>query len=141
MYRARQDGSLPKQIDGGLSPLHELRPFPYGLDEIRDFAAAVKDPNFRIQVSAEGIHVYNRDGLLSFEDPFDFFPHLGVEQDASHAFYLGVELARAQVARTLGKRYVQDRPLRWGCAAPEAPEDLERYQAAGSTLQRRRKTP
>jgi dihydropteroate synthase-like protein len=141
MYRARQDGSLPKQIDGGLSPLHELRPFPYGLDEIRDFAAAVKDPNFRIQVSAEGIHVYNRDGLLSFEDPFDFFPHLGVEQDASHAFYLGVELARAQVARTLGKRYVQDQPLRWGCAAPEAPEDLERYQAAGSTLQRRRKTP
>ena len=32
----------------------------------------------------------------------------------SHAFYLGVELARAQIAHQLGKRYVQDEELNFG---------------------------
>lgn len=141
MYWARQQNSLPKQIDGGLSVLHELRPFPYGIDAIRELAAEIRDPNFRIQVSDEGIHLYNRDGLMTFEDPFDFFPHLKVEQDGSHAFYLGVELARAQIARQLGKRYVQDQPLRWGCIVPEPATDTDAYQAPGTTLSRRRKAP
>jgi hypothetical protein len=44
------------------------------------------------------------------------FPQLGLENDASHAFYMGVELARAQIAWQLGKRYVQDQELDWGCA-------------------------
>ena len=37
-----------------------------------------------------------------------------LENDASHAFYLGVELARAQIAWQLKKRYVQDEELSWG---------------------------
>jgi len=139
MYWAREQQSLPKQIDGGLAGLHELKPFPYGIDAIRELAAEIRDPNFRIQVSDEGIHLYNRDGLMTFEDPFDFFPHLGVEQDGSHAFYLGVELARAQIARQLGKRYVQDQPLRWGCIVPESVTDTDTYQAPGTTLRNRRK--
>jgi hypothetical protein len=47
-----------------------------------------------------------------------------VHDDASHAFYLGVELARAQIAWQLKKRYVQDQALEWGVSAastqPEA---------------------
>ena len=135
MYWAREQQSLPKQIDAGLTALHERAPFPYGTDEIRELAAAIRDPNFRIQVSAEGVHCFNRDGILTYADPFDFYPHLKVEQDAGHAFYLGVELARAQIALQLGKRYVQDRPLKWGCAVPEEPEDMESYQAVGTTRQ------
>ena len=34
--------------------------------------------------------------------------------DASHAFYLGYEMAKAVTALTLGKNYVQDQALRWG---------------------------
>jgi dihydropteroate synthase-like protein len=139
MHWARQENSLPKHIDSGLTGLHELSPYPYKLDEIQEVAAAVTDPSYRIQVSAEGIHLYNRDGLKTCEDPFDFFPHLGVEQDGSHAFYLGVELARAQIARQIGKRYVQDQPLKWGCVVREGEADTETYQAPGSTLQKRRK--
>ena len=139
MHWARDENSLPKHIDGGLTGLHELSPFPYMLDEIRELAAAVRDPSYRIQVSAAGIHLYNRDGLRTFEDPFDFFPHLGVEQDGGHAFYLGVELARAQIARQIGKRYVQDQPLKWGCLVHEEQQGTETYQAPGSTLQQRRK--
>lgn len=137
MYWASQEQSLPKQIDGGLSALHERNPFPYSAAEIQELAAEIRDPNFRIQVSAEGIHVYNRDGLRTFSDPFDVFPHLGVEQDGGHAFYLGVELARAQIAHQLGKRYVQDQPLQWGCLLPTAPEDMSRYHAPGTTKRRK----
>ena len=58
--------------------------------------------------------------------------------DASHAFYLGVELARAQIAFQLGKRYVQDRELDWGVAVPRAAEALDRFSAPGTTLARDR---
>ena len=139
MYRARQQNSLPKHIDSGLTGLRELDPFPYDLEEIRAFASAVRDPNFRIHASAEGIHVYNRDGLLTFEDPFEFFEHLGVAADGSHAFYLGVELARAEIARQLGKRYVQDQPLEWGCVVPSRATVSGNPAAPGATLRHRRK--
>jgi dihydropteroate synthase-like protein len=140
MYWARQESTLPKQIDGGLSGLHELKPFPYSFAQIRELAAAIRDPNYRIQVSDEGIHVYNRDGLATHEDPFDFYPGLGVENDGGHAFYLGVELARAQIARQLGKRYVQDQPLRWGAALPEPRQDLSRQDEPGTAKKQTRKS-
>lgn len=140
MYWARREKTLPKQIDGRLSGLHEIRPFPYTPDEIRELAGAIRDPNYRIQVSDQGIHLYNRDGLLTHDDPFDFYPELGVEEDGGHAFYLGVELARAQIARQLGKRYVQDQPLRWGAALAETEQDLRRQDEAGTTMKKARKT-
>ena len=34
--------------------------------------------------------------------------------DASHAFYLGFEMAKAATALTLGKNYRQDEALDWG---------------------------
>lgn len=138
MYWARQENSLPKQIDGGLTGLHERSPFPYSAAEIRELAAEIRDPNYRIQVSAEGIHVYNRDGLTTHEDPFELYPHLGVEQDGSHAFYLGVELARAQIAHQLGKRYVQDQPLQWGCLVDRPEEDMSTYAAPGTTKRKKK---
>jgi len=60
------------------------------------------------------LHIYNRDGMHESLDPFTLYPHLKVDNDASHAFYLGVELARAQIAWQLKKRYVQDQELEWG---------------------------
>ena len=134
MYYAREVNSLPKQIDGGLTTTHERKPFPYTAEEIEQLAAAIRDPSFRIQVSAEGVHLYNRDGLNTAFDPFEFYPLLGVENDAGHAFYLGVELARAQIAWQLGKRYVQDEELSWGCALPPREEDRSRYRSAGVTM-------
>jgi hypothetical protein len=52
-------------------------------------------------------------------DPFELYPGLKVDNDGSHAFYLGVELGRAQVAWQLGKRYTQDQPLTWGTAVAD----------------------
>ncbi len=117
MFAAKENNTLPKHINSGLMSLHETAPFPYQLDEIKDFAANVKDPSFRIQVSSEGIHIYNRDGLNTAINPFDLYPKLKLENDGGHSFYLGVELARAQIAYQLGKRFTQDEALLWGCAA------------------------
>jgi dihydropteroate synthase-like protein len=117
MHAAKQDDRLPRGYSNGLLGLHDRRPVTYTTDEIQEIAAQIKDPSFRIQVSEQGLHIYNRDGLFSAVDPFELYPHLKVEDDASHAFYLGVELARAQIAWQLNKRYVQDQPLDWGVAS------------------------
>jgi dihydropteroate synthase-like protein len=119
MYAARDDKRLPRDYTLALLGLHDRRPFPYTPAEIAEFAAQVKDPSFRIQVSEEGVHIYNRDGLRCETDPFRLYPQLKVDDDASHAFYLGVELARAQIAWQLGKRYSQDEELQWGCNSAE----------------------
>jgi dihydropteroate synthase-like protein len=114
MYAAREDRRLPRDYSDGLLGLHDRRPFTYTANEIAELAAQIKDPSFRILVSEAGVHIFNRDGLFQETDPFKLYPHLNVEDDASHAFYLGVELARAQIAWQLKKRYSQDEELQWG---------------------------
>lgn len=134
MFVARESDTLPRGFGDALLGLHERNPFPYTREEIALLAKAVKDPSFRVQVSKAGIHVYNRDGLHSGTDPFELFPYLRLEQDAPHAFYMGVELARAHLAWQLGKRYVQDEELSWGCVVKRASDDMLCYRSPGSTL-------
>jgi hypothetical protein len=116
--------------------LHETSPFPYPSHEIKELADQITDPSFRIQTSSEGLHIFNRDGFHTATDPFDLYPKLQVEQDGGHAFYLGVELARAQIAWQLGKRFTQDQALTWGCATDnsESAVDLHTFKPAGTTL-------
>ena len=114
MWAAKRDGNLPRRYHAGLMALKDRKPFPHTSEEVALTAAAVRDPSFRIQLTREGIHVYNRDGHRLATDPFDLWPGLAVEDDAGHAFYLGVEIGRAQIAWQLGKRYLQDNELEWG---------------------------
>ncbi len=117
MYAARQDSSLPKGYDTGLTTTHLRKPYTSTAEEIAELATQIRDPSYRIQISESGIHVYNRDGLVVASDPFDLFPELKtLHNDAPHAFYMGLELGKAQIARELGRRYTQDEPLDWGCA-------------------------
>ena len=138
LFAAKEYDTLPKHIDSGLMALHETSPFPYSLDEIKELAGQISDPSYRIQTSAEGVHIFNRDGLHSASDPFELFPKLQVDTDGGHAFYLGVELARAEIAWQLGKRFTQDQALKWGCATDYAEEtvDLHSFKPAGTTLQK-----
>ena len=138
MYAARRHSSPPTNIASGLMALHERHPFPYSPDEIKAVSESIKDKNFRIQLSEEGIHVYNRDLYKVADDPFDFYTDLDVSDDGAHAFYLGVELGRAQIAWQLGKRYNQDEELLWGCALEAKEEDLTAFKEGGVTLKERR---
>jgi dihydropteroate synthase-like protein len=133
MHAAARQRALPKGMSDALMTVHAKHPFPDTPDEIAATAAQVRDPNFRVQVSAAGVHVYNRDGLWLGKAAFDLWPQLGLENDASHAFYMGVELAHAELAWRLGKRYVQDQPLDWGCAVEREAEDLNAWCAPGTT--------
>jgi len=134
MFAAREDQSLPKDYGTALLALHERKPFPYSPAEIAELAREVKDDNFRIEIAEDGIHVYNRDRHEIAQDAFSLFEKLGVEKDGAHAFYLGAELMRAEIAWRLGKRYAQDEPLDWGVAVDRAQEDRTRLREAGHTL-------
>ena len=138
MYASKADNIPPKGYHNGLMALHERKPFPYDISEIKEFAAGVRDPNFRIQVCDQGVFVYNRDGIWNATDPFDHYPNLNVAEDGAHAFYLGVELARAQIAWQLGKRYDQDEELTWGVAVERDQQDMSQFKEEGSTMHSRK---
>ncbi len=139
MFAARDENSLPRDMTDQLLIAHERRPFPDDREDVEALAENIKDPNYRIRATDEGIFVFNRDGIHLETDPFAFYPHLDVDGDDGHAFYLGVELARAQIAWELGKRYVQDEELLWGCAVPVPEEDITEQKAEGTTMSTRRK--
>jgi dihydropteroate synthase-like protein len=139
MFAAREDASLPKDYSSALLSLHDRKPFPNASSEIAELAGEVKDENFRIETSSDGIHVYNRDGHHVAQSAMDLFDKLHVESDGAHAFYLGTELMKAEISWLLGKRYVQDAPLDWGAAADLPTENLTRLAEAGHTLRARKR--
>ncbi len=134
MYAARADDALPKGFGAGLLQVHDLKPFLSSPTEIEERAKIVRDSNYRIETAADGIHLYNRDGHHVARDAMSLYPFLNVAADSAHAFYLGTELAKAEIAFTLAKRYIQDEPLDFGVATEHAEEDLTRLREAGHTL-------
>ncbi len=134
MFAARRDHSLPKGYGRALLQVHDRTPFPNTPAEIAATAAQVKDRNFRIEVAADGVHVFNALGHWVATDALALFDKLAVENDGAHAFYLGAELQKAEIAFRLGKRYAQDEPLDWGVAADRPAEDRTRLADAGHTL-------
>jgi len=137
MYAAAADHSLPRGYGRALLQVHDRAPFPNSSEEIAELAAQVKDDNFRVETAEDGIHVYSRAGHFVSPEAFALFDRLDVGADGAHAFYLGAELMKAEIAFRLGKRYVQDEPLDWGCATDRRVEDAARLSAAGHTLRSR----
>lgn len=137
MYAAAADHSLPRGYGRALLQVHDQKPFPYTSREIAEISTQVKDDNYRIEAAEDGIHVYSRAGHFVAQDAFALFDKLGVKTDGAHAFYLGAELTKAEIAFQLGKRYAQDEPLDWGCATDPRAEDRTRLSEAGHTLRSR----
>jgi dihydropteroate synthase len=142
-YAAKKAGSLPQGFGGGLMALRDRKGFATTSEEIRTLASQIRDQNYRIEVAEDGIHIYNKNGHHVSDDPFELFPHLDTRADAGHAFYLGVETARAEIAYRLGKRYAQDEPLEFGVVAETkgSADDahLLTFKEAGSTLKKSEK--
>jgi dihydropteroate synthase len=134
MYAARANADLPRGYASGLLQVHDRRPFTATPQDIAEQAASVRDANWRIIVGPDGIHAFNQHRHEIGTEAMAFFPVLDVAKDGAHAFYLGTELAKAEIAWRLGKRYAQDAPLDFGCAAPVAPRDARRLMEAGHTL-------
>ncbi len=119
MYAARANADLPRGYGARLLQAHDRTPFTQTAADIAIQAQMVRDPNYRIATAEDGIHVFNNTMHVVGREAMGVFPALDVATDGAHAFYLGTELMKAETALALGKRYVQDAPLDWGCAAHE----------------------
>lgn len=139
-FAARKANALPQGFGSGLMALRDRKGFASTPEEIRSLASEIRDHNYRIEVAEDGVHIYNRDGHHVSDDPFQLYPHLDTRADPGHAFYLGVETARAEIAYRLGKRYAQDEPLEFGVVAETkgSADDahLMKFKEAGSTLKK-----
>lgn len=113
MYYAHKNSILPKGIDDGLITVKDPAYEVYGEAELRDMQRLIQDKNYRIFTDKSWIYVFNRDRFIQSIDAQDIFGQLDVT-DPSHAFYLGREIEKAALSVQLGKKYVQDSPLRWG---------------------------
>jgi dihydropteroate synthase-like protein len=117
-YFAVTHRSLPKHVETGLVMLRDPQVLDYGEAELRRLCEQLKDENFRIFADGGKLHVLAAGLHLVGDDPFRLFDELQASGrgrlDASHAFYLGYEMAKAITAITLGKQYRQDQALEWG---------------------------
>ena len=124
MLRCAADrGTVPKHLTDELVMLRDVRVRDPSPAELADLAASLTDPNFRVFAAGGEVHLMNRLGHWHARDPFAAYAAMvGVcgPPESSHAMYLGFELQKAATALTLGKRYVQDRPLDWGLLTEEA---------------------
>ncbi|HKV50947.1 MAG TPA: DUF6513 domain-containing protein [Gemmatimonadaceae bacterium] len=120
MHYAVRNKVVPKHIDDRLVTIKDDRILSFTDAELRELQSHITDPNFRIFTDRESIVVLNRDLFVRGTDIQDIFSQLGVTE-ATHAFYLGKELAKAKLAITLGKTYRQEGQLAWGYLTP--PDD------------------
>ncbi len=113
MHYAVTHDQVPKYLEPRLIVLRDAKTHEFGIDTLREMQATIKDPNWRLFAEDGQFFALNAENFLAGSDPFELFAKMDVG-DASHAFYLGYELAKAQTALTLGKWYRQDQALDWG---------------------------
>lgn len=127
---AVQNSVPPKRVDSRLVMLRDDRMFAQGEDVLRELAASLKDNNYRLFADGGQLHLMAAGVHVKSDNAFDLFRQLMKTEprnvDASHAFYLGYELAKATTALTLGKQYNQDQALDWGMLTE--PEDNHRQR-------------
>jgi dihydropteroate synthase-like protein len=131
MHHAVSQKTIPKKLEPDLVLLRDSKLREFGDAALAQLAAQIADRNVRIFAERGEIHAMNADMHLHGRDPFALFAAMceRADFDASHAFYLGYEMAKAITALTLSKNYVQDQALRWGFLTE--PETSHRNQDAG----------
>ena len=117
VFHAIREKVLPKRLEPRLVLLRDPKLVEMGEEGLRELASRVTDRNYRIFAERGELHIINGSVYLHGTDPFMLFKEMlaaDAKLDASHAFYLGYECAKAVTALTLGKNYTQDQALRWG---------------------------
>jgi dihydropteroate synthase-like protein len=138
MHHAVTHRTIPKGLDDRLVTIKDPAVLAYSLEELRALQAEITDPNYRIFADADGITVFNNERFVRGTNIQEIFAQLGVNEPA-HAFYLGKELARAQLAVTLGKTYRQEGSLSWGYLTP--PDDVKSEHVTLTQRSNRRDAP
>jgi dihydropteroate synthase-like protein len=137
-YHAVTQKTLPKGVDDRLVTVKDPAILAYTEAELRDLQRAVTDPNFRIFTDRDTITVFNSEKFVRGTDIHEIFARLDVTE-ATHAFYLGRELAKARLAVALGKTYRQEGALQWGYLTPpddRGPEHVKLTQKSSRSRSR-----
>jgi len=113
-YYAKKNSILIRHFTPDLLVVKEERASSYTEEGLKEIAESLhpRDEDFRIFV-ADKIYVFNGTLFVSGCEKGEIFSKLAIK-DADHAFYMGNELERAELALKLGKRYIQEQPLGWG---------------------------
>jgi dihydropteroate synthase-like protein len=113
-HYAKRNSILIRRFSSDLLVVKEERASSYTERELKEIARSLhpKDEDFRIFV-ADKIYVFNGTLFVSGHEKGEIFSKLAIK-DADHAFYMGKELERAELALKLGKKYIQEQPLSWG---------------------------
>ena len=141
MHHAASRGTLPKGFDDRLVTTRDARLTRPTESELREMQARLTDRNFRIETDGEAVFVFNSERFVKDTSIRALFPRLGIEDDASHAFYLGRELMKADLARHLGKKYIQGEPLQWGYLTYAEEEDRHARSRRAPGRSRREAAP
>src|SRR5262249_50927317 len=112
VYYARGHRIPPKHIEPRLVTLRDPKVHEFGLESLQTLADQIKDNSYRVfaesgqvHLIGAGLHIADRDPFLVFERLLN--PGFGgaadthrapTNIDASHAFYLGYEMAKAAIA-------------------------------------------
>ena len=126
MHYAVNEGVPPKRIEEGLLTLRETRLLRSDRATLAEIQAALTDPNVRIFIDDQQIYAFNAAHFVEDTDIENIFGQLNID-DPGHAFYLGHELTKAQLALQLSKNYQQDQPLRWGYMTVKEKPSHERH--------------
>lgn len=151
VYHAIRQRVPPKHIEPDLVLLRDPKVLEFGREELDRLAGQIKDNSYRIFAENGQVHLIGRQLHLSDADPFLIFERLlrpgfgGAADthqppqnlDASHAFYLGYEMAKAVTALTLDKQYRQDEALDWGFLTREEVSHRLRKSSAGDAAKNR----
>jgi dihydropteroate synthase-like protein len=136
VYHAVEHQVLPKHLEPRLVMLRDADRLRRNEAELARLAEQIRDSNYRIFAEDGEIHLLSAGLHLASADPFTVFDQLLTSAsegtapknlDASHAFYLGFEMAKALTALTLDKQYEQDEALEWGLLT--RPEKHQRLPA------------
>ncbi len=123
---AQYNGVIPKHVDARLVMLRDAERLRFSIAELEGMASQIRDRNYRIFLSEEGLHLAGGGQHLQGNDPFDLFDQLAPENTGklttAHAFYLGYEMCKANIARLLDKNYTQDEALDWGLLTVAEPD-------------------
>lgn len=128
VFHAIRQRVPPKHLEPNLVMLRDPKVMEFDTEELNLLASQIKDTSYRVFAENGEVHLVGKQLHLSDPDPFLVFERLlhpgfgGAADshqppqnlDASHAFYLGYEMAKAATALTLGKQYQQDEALDWG---------------------------
>jgi dihydropteroate synthase len=143
MHYAVTQRTIPKGVDDRLVTIKDPAVLAYSEDELHALQDSITDPNFRVFADSSGITVLNNERYVHTADVAQLgslFARLGVHE-ATHAFYLGTELAKAGLAVTLGKTYRQDGPLSWGYLTPADDQQPKRTRLTGRAKRARHPRP